>query len=58
MIDFADVKNPKEVARWQIDNPFAGTITTKEGGDTLPVVTFTTYRLKMVWRISLTGAMA
>jgi hypothetical protein len=24
-------KNPKEVARWQSDNPFAGTIRTKEG---------------------------
>jgi len=31
VIDFADVKNPKEVARWQSDNPFAGTINTKEG---------------------------
>jgi len=31
VIDFADVKNPKEVARWQSDNPFAGTIRTKEG---------------------------
>ena len=33
VIDFADVKNPKEVARWQSDNPFAGTMTTKEGGE-------------------------
>ena len=31
VIDFADVKNPKEVARWQSDNPFAETIRTKEG---------------------------
>lgn len=31
VIDFKDVKNPKEVARWQSDNPFAGTINTKEG---------------------------
>src|SRR5689334_14685442 len=31
VIDFADVKNPKEVARWQSDNPFAGPINTKEG---------------------------
>jgi len=31
VIDFADVKNPKEVARWQTENPLAGTITTKEG---------------------------
>ena len=31
VIDFADVKNPKEVARWQTENQVAGTITTKEG---------------------------
>jgi len=31
VIDFADVKNPKEVARWQTENPFAGTMRTKEG---------------------------
>jgi hypothetical protein len=31
VIDFKDVKNPKEVARWQTDNPLAGTIRTKEG---------------------------
>ncbi|HEX3252392.1 MAG TPA: Ig-like domain-containing protein [Pyrinomonadaceae bacterium] len=31
VIDFADVKNPKEVARWQTENPLAGMITTKEG---------------------------
>ena len=31
VIDFADVKNPKEVARWQTENPHAGMITTKEG---------------------------
>jgi hypothetical protein len=31
VIDFKDVKNPKEVARWQSDNPFAGPINTKEG---------------------------
>jgi hypothetical protein len=31
VIDFADVKNPKEVARWQSDNPFAETIRTKDG---------------------------
>ena len=31
VIDFANVKNPKEVARWQTENPLAGTITTKEG---------------------------
>ena len=29
--DFADVKNPKEVARWQTENPLAGVIRTKEG---------------------------
>src|SRR5215510_4787370 len=32
VIDFADVKNPKEVARWQTENPLAEMITTKEGG--------------------------
>jgi len=31
VIDFADVKNPKEVARWQTENPLAGMVTTKEG---------------------------
>jgi hypothetical protein len=31
VIDFADVKNPKEVARWQTENPLAGPIQTKEG---------------------------
>jgi hypothetical protein len=31
VIDFADVKNPKEVGRWQTESPLAGTITTKEG---------------------------
>ena len=31
VIDFADVKNPKEVARWQTENPTASMIRTKEG---------------------------
>src|ERR1700752_4886635 len=31
VIDFADVKNPKEVARWQTENPHASMIRTKEG---------------------------
>jgi hypothetical protein len=31
VIDFADVKNPKEVGRWQTENAMAGMITTKEG---------------------------
>ena len=31
VIDFADVKNPKEVARWQTENPYAGMMRTKEG---------------------------
>jgi hypothetical protein len=31
VIDFKDVKNPKEVARWQTENPLAGVIQTKEG---------------------------
>jgi uncharacterized protein YjdB len=31
VIDFVDVKNPKEVARWQSENPMAGMIRTKEG---------------------------
>jgi hypothetical protein len=31
VIDFADVKNPKEVARWQTENPMVSTIRTKEG---------------------------
>lgn len=31
VIDFADVRNPKEVARWQTENPLAGMIRTKEG---------------------------
>ena len=32
VIDFADVKNPKEVARWQTENPLVSTIETREGG--------------------------
>lgn len=31
VIDFADVKNPKEVARWQTEPPLASMIRTKEG---------------------------
>src|SRR5262249_33758521 len=31
VIDFADVKNPKEVARWQIENPLARTVTIEQG---------------------------
>jgi hypothetical protein len=31
VIDFADVKNPKEVARWEVPNQVATTITTSEG---------------------------
>jgi hypothetical protein len=31
VIDFADVKNPKEVARWQTEGQFVATITTKVG---------------------------
>ena len=31
VIDFADPKNPKEVARWQTESPVVTTITTKEG---------------------------
>jgi hypothetical protein len=31
VIDFADVKNPKEVARWQTEGPSVTSITTKEG---------------------------
>ena len=31
VIDFADVKNPKEVARWQTENPFAASIRSKQG---------------------------
>jgi len=31
VIDFRDPKNPKEVARWQTENPLAAPIRTKEG---------------------------
>lgn len=31
VIDFKDVKHPKEVGRWQTENPLAATIRTKEG---------------------------
>src|SRR5262245_53161741 len=31
VIDFADVKNPTEVARWQTENPIVSTVRTKEG---------------------------
>ena len=34
VIDFSDVKNPKEVARWQTENPLAVSIRTKEGETT------------------------
>ena len=33
VIDFADVKNPKEVARWQTENPIVSTVRTKEGDE-------------------------
>ncbi len=33
VIDFAEVKHPKEVARWQTENPDASTIRTKEGDE-------------------------
>ena len=31
VIDFADVKNPKEVARWQVESPIVNTVRTAEG---------------------------
>jgi hypothetical protein len=31
VIDFADVKNPREVARWQVENNVANTVKTEEG---------------------------
>ncbi|HEV7397707.1 MAG TPA: Ig-like domain-containing protein [Pyrinomonadaceae bacterium] len=31
VIDFADVKNPKEVARWEVKNDVANSVKTKEG---------------------------
>lgn len=34
VIDFRDAKNPKEVARWQTENPLAVLIRTKEGDTT------------------------
>lgn len=34
VIDFADVKNPKEVARWEVQNPLAKTMDTPEGQTT------------------------
>jgi hypothetical protein len=34
VIDFVDVKNPKEVARWQVENPLARTYQHKEGEST------------------------
>ena len=34
VIDFRDAKNPKEVARWQTENPLATLIRTKEGETT------------------------
>ncbi|HKY44081.1 MAG TPA: Ig-like domain-containing protein [Pyrinomonadaceae bacterium] len=34
VIDFRDAKNPKEVARWQTQNPLATLIRTKEGATT------------------------
>jgi hypothetical protein len=34
VIDFEDVKKPKEVGRWQVDNPLARTVNTPEGQTT------------------------
>lgn len=31
VIDFADVKNPREVARWQVESPIVNTVRTAEG---------------------------
>ncbi len=31
VIDFGDVKNPKEVARWQVENPVVNMVRTQEG---------------------------
>ena len=31
MIDFEDVRKPKEVGRWQVENPLARTVTTADG---------------------------
>jgi hypothetical protein len=31
VIDFKDAKNPKEVARWQVENPIARTVTAADG---------------------------
>jgi len=31
VIDFADVKNPKEVARWQVESPIINTVKTSQG---------------------------
>ena len=33
VIDFQDVKTPKEVARWQVENPLARTITGPDGSE-------------------------
>jgi hypothetical protein len=33
VIDFADVRNPKEIGRWQAENPSVETIRTKEGDE-------------------------
>lgn len=34
VIDFKDIKNPKEVARWEVPNPTARTYTTPDGEET------------------------
>lgn len=33
VIDFKDIKNPKEVARWQVSNPIARTFTEPDGSE-------------------------
>ena len=33
VIDFKDIKNPKEVARWEVTNPIARTFTTPDGSE-------------------------
>jgi hypothetical protein len=35
VIDFKDLKNPKEVARWQVDNPLARPVSAPDGESTM-----------------------
>ena len=58
VIDFEDVRKPKEVGRWQVENPLARTVKTADGRRPPADAIFTTFRWSMVSSMPATGAMA